>query len=288
MKSPFKVALASAAAFLVAAAPAQGAVTIGSSLATPNNMDNTPGCNIACTVVNLDLNAANQATGGLRSPVNGTVTSWRLNANAAPNVALRVLRPGTGTTMTGVATSAAAAFAGPGTSPPIPTNLPIQAGDAVGLESPNGNFVFGTNGAASTLVWNMPVLANGSSRMSDTVGASREVLVQAVVEPTNTLTIGAATLNKKKGTAVLSVTSPNPGQLTATANGGTVTPLGVGNAIPRGEVKFTVRATGKKAKKLKKKGKAGISATFNYTPTGGTASSQTVSVGLKRTLKKKS
>jgi hypothetical protein len=286
MRTRLTIALLATAGLLAAAAPAQGAVTIGSSLATANNGSNMPGCGASCTATQLALNAANQASGGLRSPVNGTVTGYRFNANVGVNISLRVLRPGTGTAMTGVATSAAAGFAGPGTSPLIPTSLPIQVGDAVGLNNPDTNFIFGTNINATNQTWFAPPLANGETRMATAVGNQSEVLVQAVVEPSNTLTFGQVTRNKKKGTAELTVNVPNPGLLTVTATGGTATLVGGGIAVPRGPVKFAIRATGKKAKGLKKKGKAGVGLTFVFTPTDGTANPQTTNVGLKRKVKK--
>jgi hypothetical protein len=280
MPGHLKVALATAGVALVAAAPAHGAVTIGSSLATTQT-DNAPGCNIDCTVTNLDLIAANQAPGGLRSPVTGTVTSWRLKANAAPNVALRVLRPGAGTTFTGVATSGPAGFLGPGISGSIPTSLPIQAGDAVGLESTDGNLILGANPGANSLFWNMPVLANGSTRMADGVGAQREVLVQAVVEPTNTLTFGKPKLNKKKGNARMTLTLPNPGQLSITGAGVKISGL-VSGAVQAGTFTLRIKATGKKDAKLDDTGKVTLKPRFSFTPTGGEATSQAPKVKLKQ------
>ena len=282
MTSRAKVVLAAAAASLALAAPAHAAVTIGSSLATPATL-NDAGCNIPCTVTNLDLIAANRAPGGLRSPATGTVTSWRLSANAAPSVALRVLRPGTGTTMTGVATSGVAGFAGPGISPPITTSLPIQIGDAIGLESPMGNLILGNNPGGTSLAWNMPVLANGETRAANTVGPMREVLVQAVVEPANTLTFGKPKLQKNKGTATMTVTVPNPGQISITGAGVKVSGL-ISGAIQPGTFTAKIKATGKKAKKLADSGKVAVKPVFAYTPNNGNSNSQAKKLKLKRNL----
>jgi hypothetical protein len=269
---------------LAAAGQAQGAVTIGNNLMTTAST-NTPGCNNPCTATNRTLPATSTAPGGVTSPVNGTVTSWRLRANTAPNVRLRVLRPGGGTTSTGVATSGPAGFAGPGISDPIATSLPIQVGDGVGLDSPNGNLIFGSNLVGDTLVWNAPPLADGSQRAADFNGPMVEVLVQATVEPANTVTFGAISRNKKKGTATVTVSVPNAGQLSYAGTGVSVT--GPASVAVAGDIQLTVRATGKKAKKLKKKGKAGASFGVTFTPNFGTAGITPANLQLRKKLKKK-
>jgi hypothetical protein len=101
-----------AAAVAAYAGSAQGAVTIGSNLAgTPATND--PGCavnGIPCTATNLSLPPSSLAPGGLFSPVNGTVTSWRLGRPSAHQISLQVVRPVSGSTYTGVATSAPVSY----------------------------------------------------------------------------------------------------------------------------------------------------------------------------------
>jgi hypothetical protein len=274
---------------LASAGASQGAVTIGNNL-TNDGTVNMPGCNIPCTATNLTLPASSLAPGGLTSPVNGSVTSWRLRANQGPNVRLRILRRGAGNTFTGVGTSGPAGFAGPeGASDPIATSLPIQTGDSIGLESPDGNFIYGENIEGGAAFWNMPVLADGSApRAPNGTSPVVEVLVQATIEPTNTFTSGAPVLNKKKGTATLTVDLPNPGTLDFSGTGISIAETAAVKTVAApGPVKFLVSATGKKLKKLKRKGKAGVTATFTFTPTGGAASTQAVPVQLKKKLKKK-
>jgi len=48
-----------------------------------------------------------------------------------------------------------------------------------------------------------------------------------------------------------------------------------------GDVQLLVRATGKKRRKLRKNGKAAVSLTVTFTPTGGNPSFQTTSLKLK-------
>jgi len=112
-----------------------------------------------------------------------------------------------------------------------------------------------------------------------------EVLVQATVEPTNTLGLSAQpVLNKRKGTATLTISVPNPGQLDFSGTGVNIAETAAVKTVTApGPVKFLIRATGKK---LKKKGKVGVTATFTFTPRGGAASTQSTSLKLRKKLKK--
>jgi hypothetical protein len=280
---------------LATAGAAQGAVTIGNNLSN-DATENMPGCNFPCTATNLTLPSSSLAPGGLTSQVNGTVISWKLRANAAPNVRLRILRPGGGSTYgggntyTGAGTSGPAGFAGSGISGPITTSLPIKTGDSIGLESPNGNFIYGENILGGAAFWNMPVLADGSTpRAPNGTGPMVEVLVQATVEPTNTLGLSAQpVLNKKKGTATLTISVPNPGQLDFSGTGISIAETAAVKTVTApGPVKFLIKATGKKLKKLKTKGKVGVTATFTFAPTGGATGTQAKSLKLKKKLTKK-
>jgi hypothetical protein len=54
-----------------------------------------------------------------------------------------------------------------------------------------------------------------------------------------------------------------------------------------GTIQLAIKAQSKKKKaKLNSKGKTKVGPTISFTPTGGAVSSQTVSVKLKKTLKK--
>jgi hypothetical protein len=277
------VALA-AAATMVLAGSAQGAVTIGSNLANTAN-DNGP-CNAtACTVTNLSL-SSDVAPGGLTSPVNGTVTSWRFKAQFGGHpIRLRVLRQGAGVAMTGSGSSSTVVSA-IGANGPFATSLPIQVGDYVGLDADGaGEGLLSTGASGTVLYWTLPQLANGSTR-DGTVYANREVLVQATVEPSNTITFGTAVLNKKKGTATLPVTIPNAGSLSYSTAGASVSG-GPGSVGAPGNISLTIAATGKKLKKLKKKGKVGVSVNVSFAPTNGAAGTQSANVTLRKKLKKK-
>jgi hypothetical protein len=277
-----------AVALIATAGAAQGAVTIGSNLGSVA-MQNDGGCGAPCTTTNLALNT-DVAPGGLTSPVNGTVTSWQFKSGSAANtVSLRVLRPGAGVAYTGAGTSAPQTSGVGPINGPFATSLGIQAGDHIGLNASAGALVMSDDVGGTQLFWNMPQLADGSTRDGTVFGANREVMVQATVEPTNTLGISAQpVLNKKKGTATLTISVPNPGQLDFSGTGINIAETAAVKTVTApGPVKLLIRATGKKRKKLNRKGKVGVTATFTFTPTGGAASTQSKSLKLKKKLNRK-
>jgi len=262
---------------LAAAVPARATVTIGSNLASAY-ADNMPGCGTAgvtCTATNLGLPAANQAPGGLTSPVNGTVTRWRVRANTGTNLRLRILRPAGAGAFTGAGTSNPASFTGPGLSPSFPTSLRIRLGDWIGLNSPSGNLILANTPAAAMGYWSVPPLANGTTRVPSGGSSIREVLVQATIRPTNTISFGELKRNKKKGIAKLTVELPNPGELTFSGNkvkvldGAPTDSMSIGAP---GEIRVKIKAKGKKRRNLNRNGKVKVKPIFTFTPTNGTTS----------------
>jgi hypothetical protein len=279
-------------ALAASAGSAQGAVTIGSNFTSAPPTANAPGCEadgVTCTATNLSLPPSNVAPGGLFSPVNGTVTSWSIATIDVHEISLQVLRPAGGTTYTGVATSAPVSYMLP-LDQPFPqnaTNLPIKIGDGIGLRDPHANFIYANTIGGQVAAWylapNGP-LGDGQTRTADVVGNNEEVLVQATIEPTNTVTAGTIARNKKKGTATVTISVPNAGQLSYTGTGVNVT--GPASVAAPGDIEVTVRATGKKRKKLNKKGKVSISFGTTFTPNFGAAGITPTNLTLRKKLKK--
>lgn len=174
--------------FLAAGAEA---VTIGSNLTTPATQNN-PGCGNAglpCTATTFDAPAGLVASGGLRSPINGIVTSWTFlsgSTSTTPSVSLRILHPTSGLSFTGAGTSTPQAPTGT-TNGPFLVKLPIQTGDAIGLQSSSAALILGEPIGATMAYWQLPNLADGETRMG-TSATMREVMVQATVEPQSTTT----------------------------------------------------------------------------------------------------
>ena len=121
-------ALAAAVLALVAPASAQAmVVTIGTPTADFGNSTSSYSCGPSCTVFQrAPLGAA---------PADGTITSWRVAG--VGSFALAVLRP-TGSGLAVAATGGAQAVGG--TAPAtIPANVPVRAGDTIGVDLFGGN-----------------------------------------------------------------------------------------------------------------------------------------------------
>jgi hypothetical protein len=105
--------------------------------------------------------------------------------------------------------------------------------------------------------------------------------------PSNVFTFGKLKLNKKKGTAKLTVNVPGPGALKAVdvKKKGKRIKKATASAAAAGAVKLTLKPTAKGMKTLKLKGKLAFKALVTFTPTGGTAASQTRAGKLKLTLR---
>jgi hypothetical protein len=137
--------------------------------------------------------------------------------------------------------------------------------------------------------------------------ASADAVSIASTPPSNAFTLGALALNRKKGTGTVPVTVPGAGILTAVDAHPTGVLTQTASASAKGKKKpykalikpVTLTATaagtlvvnlkpsGPGRKILVHKGKLSLNVLFTYTPTGGTASSQTLPVTLKLKLHKK-
>ena len=192
-----RVAAVAAAAFLVFAASAGADTSVLGSVALPAGGD-TSICLQTCTVVQDQVAPASSTDYVLRAAVDGTIVSWRYrsaNASIGDQYSLRVLRPANAaeTSFTAIATS---------TAPPLPdgddlvrgpfiVNIPIKAGDRIGLES-RGPSDFGvpvfhtaqtdpdTGDSAGFFI---PDIGDGSTAAPGTTGHDgSQVLVQATIK----------------------------------------------------------------------------------------------------------
>jgi len=262
-------------------AHAQAAVTIGTNLTGPADEIN-PGCSVACTVINTAV-PSDTAPGGLASPVNGTVTSWRFKSvTAGGSIAMRILHPVGGSTFTGSGTSAP--VTPNGTVPaqgPFPTSLPIRAGDSVGLNASAAQTPL-IDTPATELYWNAPTLADSQTAQGTT--GTREVAVQAVVEPSNILTFGTVTRNKKKGSARIDMTVPNAGELVYSGDGLIIT--GPPQVSAPGDVQLIVKPIRRNRKRLARKGQLRVSFQVSFSPIQGLLRTTTEHLKLRKKLRK--
>ena len=103
--------------------------------------------------------------------------------------------------------------------------------------------------------------------------------------PPTPSSLGRVTRNKKSGTATLEATVPNPGELTlggkgvkSARDGTAVTSKAVGG----GPVTVTIRAKGKKKRKLSETGRVKLNVAITYTPLGGSPSTDSAKVKLRK------
>jgi IPT/TIG domain-containing protein/PASTA domain-containing protein len=194
-----KLSLAVFAIFAVGATTAQAAtVTVGSSLAgafTQGEASTGSG-----TFINLALGEPGTR---VTSPVTGAVIRWSVIKASGP-FRLRVLRPAGGVAYTAVGSSnTEIAGAGPEVQT-FSAAVPIQAGDAIGLDITNGNKIGILNGDPADIagVW-IPPIADGATQSLLAAEDEIEVGFNAVVQPAPTLSgIAPISGSIKGGTAV--------------------------------------------------------------------------------------
>jgi hypothetical protein len=229
------------------------------------------------------------STDGLTSPVNGVVTDIGMNVVAANQdgnltIRLRVLRG-----RAGVATSPPATLVDADGIQHFKTSLPIAIGDGIGLDtlpsSVPGNIGIarGTSTLRSTVEMFSPPLLDGKPEQSPQVSVGGVLDMDAVLEPTNTVTFGRVAADRKKGTATVSVTVPNPGTLVV--GGAGVRPSTRTLKAP-GAVVLKVAPAGTSLKALSKRGKVSLAVKVTFTPTGGAAKTASKTLTLQKTPKK--
>lgn len=277
-------ALIGALSMAAGASPAPAAVTVGQT-GTPD---------VFCSEfdrVQSSVTSGNSyvvpSTGGV---TNWTVTSWSAQGGTSPEqMAMKFYRSLGGVTYQIVGHDGPRTVAA-NTVNTFQTSIAVKAGDIL------GNYTATTVGPVCTFAVTGESYFRSASNLADgaqgdftTFNGGRRLNISAQVEPTNTFTVGAITRNKKTGTATAAITTQNPGTATTSGNGVRVSSAGAHSSaitVPGAgtAVQVPIRATGKKKKKLRSTGKVNLSPTISFTPIGGTASTQTVTVKLKKKL----
>jgi hypothetical protein len=159
------------------------------------------------------------------APISGTIVRWRVLLAEGGAFRLRVLRPAGGATFTGVGTSSpeTPASLAPQT---FATNLPIQAGDTVGIDnnasSARVGQIFPLPGAAS-LIWNPP-LSDGSTLAAAT-SPEREVAFNADVQPPPSVSSISPTSGPSTGGTAVTITGSDFNGVSAVSFGGLPTAI---------------------------------------------------------------
>jgi hypothetical protein len=245
---------------------------------------------VATSAANVDFIQFAVSSGATYDvPENGTITSWSHNAinTGGQTLTMKVFRK-----VADPIFYKAVAHDGPrnlaaGLLNTFATNIPVQAGDTIGLGClvSSSACLFGTTPTDKFIFKGAPTLNDGDAAAFTGPSTGNRLNVTAVLEPTNTVTVGATTLNKKKGAATLNLTLPNPGELTASGSGVSASSVGhavISKAVPAGTVQLLVKATGKKRKTLNATGKVKLTVSITYTPTNGAPGTQSIKVKLKK------
>jgi hypothetical protein len=270
------------ASLAASASPAAASVTIG-------RLDPAPSISCAGSTLDLIEPTVNSGTGYVVPSIPSVsalmISSWSHNGAPAAGT-LTAVGPLTLKVFRKVADPATYQVVGHDTRDLIPNTLntfqarlPVQPGDVIGtitaqpatsactFSDPGETYMNGPSGSN---------LADGESAAFMPGASGRSVNVSAVISPSNIFTLGAVTRNKKKGTATITVSLPNEGELAASGKGVTATLLGPPNQ------RLLIRARGKKKKTLNETGKVKLTVAVTYTPTGGDSSTQSVKVKLKK------
>jgi hypothetical protein len=281
----FLTAIAAAALFALTATSSAGAsVTLGQI--APLNPPFT------CTGGNVDF--AQTVTRGntyaVPVPSTGTITSWShsATAGAGQNYTFKVFRK-----IAEPATFQVVGHDGPRTLTASTVNtfsasIAVKPGDFIGFHGAAVNHacVFPAGALESYWTRNASNLNDGESGAFGPFGVDHRLNISAVFNPTNAFTLGAIKRNKKKGTATITATVPNPGELTGSGKGVKVAAAAVisKTVTAPGEVQLTIKAKGKKKRKLNETGKVKIKPNITFTPTGGDPSTQSPKLKLKKNL----
>jgi hypothetical protein len=158
-----------------------------------------------------------------------------------------------------------------------PTQTMLPAANSPVVDQGSGTGLTDQRGVVRPI--DFPSIANAAGGDGSDIGAVE-------LQPSNALKLGKLKKNKKKGTATLTVTLPQPSAGTLVLNGSGLkkqTKAVAGEA----SIKLTVATKGGAAKSLRKKGKRKVKLEVTYTPTGNTAATKSRSTTLKRKQKAK-
>jgi hypothetical protein len=260
----------------IGASPAGASVTIG-QVGDPN----AGNCDAGLDLVQLGVTSGNQ----YMVPGNGTITSWTVDGLGDRGVlTMKIFRKVSDSARFQVVGHAGpqSRTAGGTTANTFPANIRVRAGDLLGLHTVTATPCAFKDPGGRPAVFSGD-LADGDTAMFE-LRAEFVLNIQAVFVPDNTFSLGRTTLNKKRGTATLTVSVPNPGELTGSGKDVKVASAAVisKTVTAPGDVKLTIRAKGKQKRKLNDTGKVTVKPRITYTPTGGDPSTQSRKLKLRK------
>jgi hypothetical protein len=260
----------------VGASPAAASVTIG-QVPDPNAGD----CDAGVDLVQLGVSSGNQYV----VPGNGTITSWTVEGGDDRGVlTMKIFRQ-----LGDPSRFQVVGHAGPQTRTPggvagntFPANVRVMPGDLLGLHTVTATPCAFKDPGGRPAMFSGDLADGGAAEFQ--LEAEFDLDIQAVFVPDNSFSLGRTTRNKKQGTATLTVNVPNRGELTGSGKDVKVAGAAVisKTVTAPGDVKLTIRAKGKKKRKLNDTGKVEVTPKITYTPTGGDPSTQSRELKLKK------
>ena len=178
------LAMALATAWALVAAVAAGATTVSVGSVMPPTFTSTP-----FEGVRTQFNTALPEPGAnLTSPVNGAIIRWKVQGAVGGPFTLRVLHPNGSGAYTAIGVSQPAKPVGLGIET-FSTQLPIRAGDLIGIDSSNPTDQIGVAdvGPASYGIFSTPPFENSTNAPSSTK-LSQEIELSAEVQPAPAIT----------------------------------------------------------------------------------------------------
>jgi hypothetical protein len=243
-------------------------IKFGSDL-TPSVSNTAEDCILStppCTNLLTAVRAQNSFP--VASPTSGTVVRFGIKSASADTVTFRLGQ---------IASTFPAKGRGAGTGPTAKLPAPgtysysaavhVHAGDFVGVDSSSVSAIStacGIGGGGFDIFH--PTLVNGGSYQSPDSNSSCELLVNAVVHPSNRFTFLNPKINTRKGTARLPVILPGPGGLKLTGKG---IKRASRSADRAGKVTLPIRPNARLRKRLIRRGSVRVRAEVTFKPQGG-------------------
>ncbi len=230
----FIAAVASIGALLLATGAQASTVTVGSVLppgSTPTEFK---------TVETLFNTALPEKGANLTSPVSGAIVRWRMQDPAGGPFSLRVLRPnGSGGYMAAGTSNPVTPSAGGGLQT-FTANLPVQAGDLIGVDPTNATDKIGVapEVAGASYGFIFPPPFDGATVAPSGSEAGKEIELSAEVQPTPVISSIAPEFGPVAGGTTVTITGTDLASTSAVKFG----PLPAASFKAESETKITAVA----------------------------------------------
>lgn len=197
------IAAAGALSLLAAAGAQATTVTVGSVLPI-----GAPSVKFE-QVKTLFNTALPEKGASLVSPVTGAVVRWRVQGAVGGPFFLRVLHPNGSGAYQAVGTSGPATPSGPGIQT-FPANLPIHAGDLIGVDPTNTSDEIGiATAAGASYSFVVPSLLEGATVAPTETKSGLEIELSAEVQPAPAITAVAPSTGSVVGGTSVKITGTN-------------------------------------------------------------------------------